>query len=135
MFEDKVNIFKEVIRLSRKVSNDEKKYEGKVLNLGFTDEDLEEMENPKSNSNILKGYLLKQDFETVKIISTIMYLGRDRDYDKNDSPEVIYRKEREFFDKDGWNDKEIEVYQVIDKGPLDIYLLNGLKILNVNLSI
>lgn len=54
-----------------------------------------------------------------------MYLGRDKDYNP------IYKKEREYFDNLGWNDKWAEVNQILSKVPLNEYLKNGLKILKI----
>lgn len=71
------------------------------------------------------------DFETIKVLQVIMYLGRDREYDKQDTPEEIYRKDREYFDSQGWNTQSIETNQMIGKVPFDQYLEIGLEILQI----
>lgn len=73
------------------------------------------------------------DFESVKIIQTIMYIGRDHDYNKVDSYETRYARYRKSLDINGWNDKEIEVSQIVHKVPLDKYLKDGFDILGINL--
>lgn len=79
-------------------------------------------------------YLNSLNFETVKIIQTIMYLGRDEDYNQDDSTVDIYRKQREYFDSIGWDTQEIEVSQILSKGPsLYAYLLNGFRILKIDI--
>ena len=62
-----------------------------------------------------------------------MYIGRDHDYDRNDSYETRYKKYRESLDFRGWNEKEIEVDQIVQKVPLDNYLKDGFEILGINL--
>jgi hypothetical protein len=81
----------------------------------------------------LFNFLNSLDFESVKIIQTIMYIGRDHDYDKTDSYEAGYEDYRKSLDSNGWNDKEIEVSQIVQKVPLDIYLKDGFDILGINL--
>ncbi|MEC2390240.1 hypothetical protein BK709_04820 [Bacillus thuringiensis serovar shandongiensis] len=80
---------------------------------------------------LLENYLKELDFDTVKNIQTIMYLGRDKDYNKEDTPEEIYRKEREYFDSQGWNSQDIEINKIVEKAPLDKYLEDGLEILKI----
>lgn len=79
-------------------------------------------------------YLRSLEFDTFKIIQIIMYLGRNEDYDKDDSSIEIYKKLREHFDNDlGWNTQEIEVNQLLGKGgSLYGYLLNGFRILKID---
>ncbi|HDR4865722.1 TPA: DUF3775 domain-containing protein [Bacillus cereus] len=80
---------------------------------------------------LLESYLKELDFDTVKNIQTIMYLGRDKDYDVSDTPEEIYSKERAYFDSQGWNSMSIEINQMVEKMPLDRYLEDGLEILQI----
>lgn len=79
----------------------------------------------------LSDYLNSLDFETVKNLQTLMYLGRDEDYSKNDSFEERFYKYREYFDKRDWNTQEIEVGQMTEKAPLAEYLENGMKIVGI----
>lgn len=60
-----------------------------------------------------------------------MYLGREADYNESDDETTIYKKFREKMDKLGWEKKEIEINQMVEKDPLDKYLVNGLKILGI----
>lgn len=81
----------------------------------------------------LFDFLNNLDFESVKIIQTIMYIGRDHDYKETDSYETRYAKYRKSLDINGWNDKETEVSQIVQKVPLDRYLKDGFDILGINL--
>jgi hypothetical protein len=58
-----------------------------------------------------------------------MYLGRDNEY-PDLCPEQRYKKMREHFDKSGWNDKSVEISQMVGKLPLDKYLETGINIIN-----
>lgn len=93
-----------------------------IENLGYSKKEQE-----------LFNFLNSLDFESVKIIQTIMYIGRDHDYDKTDSYEARYEDYRKSLDSNGWNNKEIEVSQIVQKVPLDIYLKDGFDILGINL--
>lgn len=79
---------------------------------------------------VLIDYLNDQDYEVIKNIMVIMYLGRDREYNKSHSPEAIFKHQRKDFESH-WDEKKIIIDQITSKVPLDIYLSNGLKILQI----
>jgi len=112
--ESRIEIFRDIIKLAEKrrkfVENDQE----------YTKEDV-----------ALDNYMDNLDFEDVKVLQTVMYLGRDREYNKDLSPNEIYKEEREYFDTNGWVSKKVEANQMLEKTPLDQYLVNGLKILKV----
>ncbi|PFL14005.1 hypothetical protein COJ07_29250 [Bacillus cereus] len=137
MFKELSGVFEDVIKLAR----DHRLYYEKQ-HIGSTPKDIIEFrETPEGKElarrkKLLNDYLNQLDFEVVKTIQVIMYLGRNRDYDEKDLPEEIYRKQRESFDKHiGWNEKRIEINQITQKVPLDQYLENGLNILGVRLAL
>ncbi|SCM88432.1 DUF3775 domain-containing protein [Bacillus mycoides] len=137
MFKELSGVFEDVIKLAR----DHRLYYEKQ-HIGSTPKDIIEFrETPEGKElarrkKLLNDYLNQLDFEVVKTIQVIMYLGRNRDYDEQDLPEEIYRKQRESFDKHiGWNEKRIEINQITQKVPLDQYLENGLNILGVRLAL
>lgn len=79
----------------------------------------------------LKNFLNALDFEVVKTIQTIMYLGRDKDYE-NDIPIDRFKKVKKGLI---WNNqKSIEVNQIVSKLPLDKYLEEGFKILGIKIN-
>ncbi|WP_346962254.1 hypothetical protein [Clostridium sp.] len=88
----------------------------------------------RNDNNNLEDYLLELEFEAVKVIQTIMYIGRDRDYPENSNPQDIYRYNREGLDGQKWNSKEVEVSQIVSKAPLYGYLRDGFKILQINIQ-
>lgn len=78
----------------------------------------------------LREYVDNLDFETIKVIQTIMYIGRDGD-ERTNNPVEIYINARSSFELDGWNTKEIETNQMLNKTPLHEYLKEGCKLLNI----
>ncbi|MGE6679436.1 hypothetical protein [Bacillus thuringiensis] len=132
MLEELNGVFKDVINLAR----DHRIYYEKH-SVGGTPEEIHEFSKTpegqeiKRRKNLLKNYMDELDFETIKVLQVIMYLGRDREYDKQDTPEEIYRKDREYFDSQGWNTQSIETNQMIGKVPFDQYLEIGLEILQI----
>ncbi|MGZ3123762.1 hypothetical protein ACT17C_19285, partial [Bacillus subtilis] len=82
----------------------------------------------KEDIALLK-YVETLDYEDIKVLQTIMYLGRDRDYDKSMSSQEIYDDYRGSFDMRGWKNQEIDAGQMTDKAPMGTYLIDGLKIL------
>lgn len=130
LFRNLRETLKEVLRRAKEYSNIDDINQGIISIADLIKKNDTRWENYRKEFDT---YLNSLDFEVVKIIQTIMYLGRDEGYDKNDSVKEIYRKRREYFD-DGWNTQEIEVNQILGKGPsLYGYLLNGLKILKIDI--
>ena len=79
----------------------------------------------------LLDFLNSLDYEVVKALQVIMYIGRDSSCMENDGT-YSYEKTRNHFDKRGWNsDKSIEVHQMVEKVQLVEYLKEGLKKLNI----
>ncbi|HEF5706433.1 DUF3775 domain-containing protein [Bacillus thuringiensis] len=138
MLEELNGVFKDVIKLARdrRVYYEQNVPEGVVYTLQEISAFHKSSEGQKleEKKQVLKKYLEELDFDTVKIIQSIMYLGRDRDHDKQDTPEEIFRKLREDFDALGWHSKSIEINKIVEKAPLDEYLEDGLKILQINLK-
>lgn len=130
MFNSEIDIYLNTIELAKKRR---KEYELRNPEEEVIDllDNLEDILYESQEEKDLSSYLAAQDFEVVKNLQSIMYLGREVDYDRKDSPTEILKKQRHFFDTQGWNEKEIEISQMTDKVQLDKYLENGLKILNI----
>lgn len=73
----------------------------------------------------LFDYLVSLDYEVIKVLQTIMYIGRDSSSIREDGT-YDYFYTRQCMDQRGWNeDKEIEAYQIAQKLPLAEYLRKG----------
>lgn len=76
-------------------------------------------------------YLSSLDYEIVKVIQTIMYIGRDTSCIREDGT-YDYFFTRKCMDQRGWNkDKEIEALQIAEKLPLAEYLRSGCEKINL----
>lgn len=135
MFEEYSKVFEVVYSLAKMRNRDfggkkRKAQTDGIINLAeITRDDLYE-DFYYGVSKELENFLMALDFETVKIIQVIMYLGRDKDYDEKLPVEEIYKQVRAGFDG-SWAEKYIEVNQMVEKFPLDKYLANGFKILKI----
>lgn len=91
--------------------------------------------NPNSpERQAFKEYLLTLDFETIKILKCILYIGREKDnFDFSKPPEINYKEFRDIQDiVPGWNSKAIEISAIEEKLPhLHIYLDTGFRLLNI----
>ncbi len=123
-------VIKELIRLALNrekaltISNQRDKET--VINLGDISMELTNEEKE------LSEFIGRLDFEVIKVIQTVMYIGRDGT--KWDTPYDIYSNERKDMDDRGWNSKEIEANHMESKMPLGSYLINGLGILQIQLQ-
>lgn len=104
-----------------------------TLSISNLDQDLEKIMSKGSAENELLSYLESLSFEDIKDLQTVMYLGRDEDYSEEETYEERFQNFRKYLDSRGWNSKKIEIRQISQKTPLDEYLLNGFKILNINI--
>ena len=77
----------------------------------------------------LYDYLQSLDFNSIKVIQTIMYIGRDSFFDDNNG-KCDFDEVYDYFNGQGWNTKEIETNQIDEKTPLGRYLINGLYKIN-----
>lgn len=90
----------------------------------------------------LQEYMMSLDCNTIKILGTIMYLGRDKEYNKNDRYEKRYEKARIYYARlnfyrmdidEELKDKHAIIEQLLEKRFLDKYLLEGFKILGITI--
>lgn len=85
----------------------------------------------KGKEKELFDYLNSLDYEVIKALQVIMYIGRDSSCMEDDGT-YSYERTRKSFDSTGWNDdKSIEVDQMVQKIHLNEYLRNGLKKLEI----
>lgn len=81
----------------------------------------------------LEEYLMSQDLEAIKVIETVMYIGRDTlKEDPSFSINDIYTIQRGALDISGWRNKSIEIDEITKKAPLKQYMKAGIQILKVN---
>ena len=90
-----------------------------------------EYRKEKKSVSVLVAYLNSLNYESIKNLQTLMYLGRDQDYSDADSYDDRFDHYRKFLDlQNGWkNDKSVGVLQMTKKSSLAEYLRNGLTII------
>lgn len=87
----------------------------------------------KEKEKDLICFLNSLDYEVIKALQVIMYIGRDTSFMEEDGT-YSYENTRKYFDSQGWNDdKSIEVYQMVEKIYLAEYLKKGFEKLNITL--
>ena len=66
-------------------------------------------------------------------IQTIMYLGRDRDFNSSLTADEVFLNYNNYIKSLGVKDKDLEISQIVQKMPLAKYLTEGYKILGIEL--
>jgi len=132
MLEQYTDIFNKALELTEKRHNiyleDSKKYPSGIIKM----EEIQECPEYEEMDRELFKYLNSLDYEAIKILQTIMLLGRQKDYNKKLFGEAIYVDYREGVDGSiGWHSKELDINYMTEKEPLNEYLKDGLKILGI----
>ncbi len=132
------------------------KTEGNVV--GIFDIKLDENVNLRRRSDLL-NYMNGLDMDTIKVIQTVMYIGRDYRYPSHldeewdaiyeplseepdfhtsekkmtvDNPDEIFLAWMDYLEMEKeWNDKDIEIDQIYQKAPLAEYLHRAFDILGL----
>lgn len=129
MFKEYSDIFRKVIELADAYY----KAECPKETIEETMDDLDDFEISNEKRALIE-YLSNLDYEVIKVLQIIMYIGRDNIIEDNLSPQQKYLRERNYFDSQGWQeDKMIEIHQMTDKFPLVNYLNIGFKLLEINI--
>lgn len=155
--EDYRDILFNVYELARERSQNE---EGADNTFSFTSPhfDVDEIVAKRETSKLL-NYLQSLDMDSIKVIQTVMYIGRDYEMEPysdeemevfierqaddpeyqipekqivvSDSNKVVNEWMNEIKNGTGWESKEIEINQIYGKSPLDLYLQRAFRILQI----
>lgn len=88
--------------------------------------DSEENDRERQLSSALYEYLLQLQFEEVKFVQTLMYIGRDESLEENVDAESLYK---DVYASLRWDTQELEAEEIVDKMPLDEYLRRGMELM------
>ncbi|MCS0674626.1 DUF3775 domain-containing protein [Cytobacillus firmus] len=134
-FDGKEQIFKDVIRLAgaRKLALQQSGFDGGSIQEIYEFEKTPAGQRIQAAESQLDDYVSTLGYDDIMMLQTVMYLGRDRDYDRSQSSEEIYQEYLNYLKENGTNDKDIEANQMTEKGPLGDYLKSGLEILGVSI--
>lgn len=81
--------------------------------------------------NQLTEILMNLELDEVMALQTIMYLGRDKDYNSNLTSDEIFLDYKKYIESLGIKTKELEVRQMVEKMPLGKYITDGYAILGI----
>ena len=118
-----IDVLKEIIKLGKEITLLRETKDNEKINK-------ENLYKSRKKQEDLAKYLDNRKIK-YKEIMTIMYIGIDKDYDIDDSPNEIFNMEKMFLDSQGWPEKEILIYTISNKSLLDEFLIDGLKALNI----
>lgn len=135
MYNELKDVLKELSRLTYEVHQANELNKGKEMDMPgvFDLMTFEQNKESETKDRELLNFLYSLDFEIIKIIQTIMLLGREGKSCNEDTSEEAYNELRQELDQRGWNTKEEEILYITSKGPLHDYLKSGFKLLNINL--
>lgn len=122
----------EILKKVYELAKDRRQEEEKNENQESPQIDLEEMRIKREKSELL-NYLKSLTFEENMMVLTVMYIGRDVSIDElneYENPEDLFAKHLSIY-KGSFEKKEYVINQIYQKFPLNEYLANGFKILNI----
>lgn len=124
MYKELAETAKKIVELANTRSQNMK--EG-VLSLS----DIDDSDEPYSDQ--ITKILMDLSLDEVMSLQTIMYLGRDKDHNSELAPDEIFLDYKKYIESLGIKTKELEVEQMVEKGPLGEYISEGCKILGIAL--
>lgn len=77
------------------------------------------------SAQMLQEWLNKQPFETIKVLQTLLYIGRDEDLRKGTTAQDVYTNQRTLLDKNGWSTLDVEVRQITGKADAVQQIIRG----------
>lgn len=153
--------YKSILSTVYRLAQEEKQKNCRVSKESFIDLwdiDLDEIVNRRERSNLLQ-YMRSLNMDQIKVIQTVMYMGRDYEYPsyseeeweelwirmsedpeyvlpekkvKVDNPDELLLSWMDYLDfSKGWTDKDIEIDQIYQKAPLAQYLNRAFDILGL----
>lgn len=97
------------------------------------DINIEDISRDYLNSKIV-SFLSEQDLDSIKVLQAVMYIGRDyiNSDEKKNRNEILNDFIDDLSTGIGWEDKEIGISTLYDKGQLCAYLLDGFNKLDIS---
>lgn len=126
MYKDLVDVARQIVEISNQREQNQKEGYFSLDKMNLSDYD-------NSYSKKLTEILMSLDLEGVTTLQTIMYLGRDKDYNSELTSDEIFLDYKKYIESLGVKSKKIEVKQMVEKMPLGEYLTEGYKILGITL--
>ena len=124
MYKNLVDVAKEIVSIANIRAKNRKTGFYSLRDISHSDDSCDKQ---------LTKILMKLEYDEVMAIQTIMYLGRDKDYDSSLTSDEIFLDYKKYIENLGINTKKLAIQQIVEKVPLGEYLTKGYAILGITL--
>ena len=124
MYKNLIDVAKRIVAIANTREQNQQEGFFSLSNLNLSDYDV-------TYVNQLTEILMNLELDEVMALQTIMYLGRDKDYNSNLTSDEIFLDYKKYIESLGIKTKELEVRQMVEKMPLGKYITDGYAILGI----
>lgn len=124
MYKNLIDVAKRIVAIANTREQNQQEGFFSLSNLNLSDYDV-------TYDNQLTEILMNLKLDEVMALQTIMYLGRDKDYNSNLTSDEIFLDYKKYIESLGIKTKELEVRQMVEKMPLGKYITDGYAILGI----
>lgn len=124
MYKNLIDVAKRIVAIANTREQNQQEGFFSLSNLNLSDYDV-------TYVNQLTEILMNLELDEVMALQTIMYLGRDKDYNSNLTSDEISLDYKKYIESLGIKTKELEVRQMVEKMPLGKYITDGYAILGI----
>lgn len=126
MYKNLIDVAKKIVAIANMREQNQQEGFFSLSNPNLSDYDV-------TYDNQLTEILMNLGLDEVMALQTIMYLGRDKDYNSELTPDEIFLDYNKYMESLGIKTKELEVRQMVEKMPLGEYITKGYAILGITL--
>ena len=123
MYKNLIDVAKRIVAIANTREQNQQEGFFSLSNPNLSDYDV-------TYDNQLTEILMNLELDEVMALQTIMYLGRDKDYNSNLTSDEIFLDYKKYIESLG-KTKELEVRQMVEKMPLGKYITDGYAILGI----
>ena len=124
MYKNLIDVAKRIVAIANTREQNQQEGFFSLSNPNLSDYDV-------TYDNKLTEILMNLELDEVMALQTIMYLGRDKDYNSNLTSDEIFLDYKKYIESLGIKTKELEVRQMVEKMPLGKYITDGYAILGI----
>lgn len=124
MYKNLIDVAKRIVAIANTREQNQQEGFFSLSNLNLSDYDV-------TYVNQLTEILMNLELDEVMALQTIMYLGRDKDYNSNLTSDEIFLDYKKYIESLGIKTKALEVRQMVEKMPLGKYITDGYAILGI----
>ena len=124
MYKNLIDVAKRIVAIANTREQNQQEGFFSLSNPNLSDYDV-------TYDNQLTEILMNLELDEVMALQTIMYLGRDKDYNSNLTSDEIFLDYKKYIESLGIKTKELEVRQMVEKMTLGKYITDGYAILGI----